>query len=846
MNGLTNEEVKIAREKYGTNEITKKKTKKVINIFVDNLGDPIIRILLIALAVKIVFLLKDFDWYETIGIVTSILLASIVSTISEYGSEKAFEKLQKEAETIKTKVLREKKVIEIKINEVVKGDIIILESGDKVPADGNLIEGKLSVDESLINGESKEKIKTFNDNLYRGTIITEGKGLMHVNEVGNNTTYGQIAKELQIETEESPLKTRLRHLAETISKIGYVGAALVAISYLFKVIIINNSFDYQNIIATITNFRVLSGYILHALTLCVTVIIVSVPEGLPMMITLVLSSNMKKLLKSNVLVRKLTGIETTGSLNILFTDKTGTLTKGKLEVIGIMNPNLEIESYKEVIQNELLKENLIINNDSVYSNETHLAIGSNATDRALKEFIRENSIEKILKKEAFSSDKKYSSVTTKKQTYIKGAYEKLLIKSRKYINKFGYERIITNKEKLLEKLKQLSEKGIRIVMLGIKKENEIILQGFALIRDEPRENVKEALELVEKAGIRTIMITGDSKTTATAIAKELNMLKEDEYVLTSDELNSLTDDEVRKIIPKLRIVARSLPSDKSRLVKLSQSLGYVTGMTGDGINDAPALKKADVGFSMGAGTEVAKEASDIVILDNNFLSITKAILFGRTIFKSIRKFIIFQLTVNICALVISIIGPFINIESPITVVQMLWINMVMDTLAGLAFSYEPPLIEYMEEKPKARNEKILNKYMINEIFITGLYSSLLLILFLKVPAFKNMFRPDETNKYFMTGFFTLFILITIFNSFNARTSRINILADIKKNPIFLGIIIFIATIQLIIIYFGGNVFRTYGLDISEFLTLIILSLTVIPIDWLRKYILKIKGIEKGV
>lgn len=669
---------------------------------------------------------------------------------------------------------------------------------------------------------------------------------MHVDEVGNNTTYGQIAKELQIESEESPLKLRLRTLAETISKIGYIGAALVAFSYLFNVIIIHNNFNYANIINTITNFRALSGHILHALTLCVTVIIVSVPEGLPMMITLVLSSNMKKLLKSNVLVRKLTGIETTGSLNILFTDKTGTLTKGKLEVIGIMNANGEIDFYPDVIQNKYLKENLILNNDSTYSNETHSAIGSNATDRALKEFIRENSNETILNKESFTSEKKYSSVTTKDKTYIKGAYEKLLKNANKYINKFGYERMILNKDKLIEKLNALANKGIRIVMLGIKKNTEIILQGFALIRDEPRENVKETLELVSKAGIQTIMITGDSKVTAASIAKELNMLKEGEYVITSDELKSLTDDEVKQILPKLRVVARSLPSDKSRLVKISQSMGYVTGMTGDGINDAPALKKADVGFSMGSGTEVAKEASDIIILDNNFLSITKAILFGRTIFKSIRKFIIFQLTVNICALAISIIGPFINIESPITVVQMLWINMVMDTLAGLAFSYEPPLMEYMEEKPKERNEKILNKYMINEIIVTGLYSSLLLILFLKVPFFKHMFRPDITNKYFMTGFFTLFILVTIFNSFNARTSRINILADIKKNPVFLGIIIFIASIQVIIIYFGGNVFRTYGLEVNEFISLIFIALTVIPVDWLRKYILKIKGIKKGV
>lgn len=846
MNGLTDEEVKISREKYGNNQITKTKKKKIINIFVDNLGDPIIRILLIALAVKIVFLIKDFDWYETIGIVVSILLASIVSTISEYGSEKAFEKLEEEASQIETKVIRNKKINEIKINDIVKGDIIVLEQGDKVPADGNIVEGKVYVDESLINGEAKEKLKTFNDKLYRGTIITEGKALTQITAVGNETTYGKIAQELQIETEESPLKKRLRNLAETISKIGYIGATLVGISYLFNVIVIHNNFEYTKIIETITNIHQISGYILHALTLCVTVIIVTVPEGLPMMITLVLSSNMKKLLKSNVLVRKLTGIETTGSLNILFTDKTGTLTKGHLEVIGILNPSLEIENYSEVIQNKLLKENLILNNESTYINEKSKAVGSNSTDRALKEFIRENSNKKIINKESFSSEKKYSSITTNERTYIKGAYEKLLPKANKYINKFGYERVLVNKEKIIEKLKELSNKGIRIIMLAIKNNENITVQGFALLRDEPRENVKDALKLVDKAGIRTIMITGDSKETATSIAKELNMLKENEYVITSEELNSLTDEQIIKILPQLRVVARSLPNDKSKLVRLAQKMGYVTGMTGDGINDAPALKKADVGFSMGSGTEVAKEASDIIILDNNFLSITKAILFGRTIFKSIRKFVIFQLTVNLCALAISIIGPFINIESPITVVQMLWINMVMDTLAGLAFSYEPPLEEYMEEKPKEKNEKILNKYMINEIIITGLYSAILLILFLKLPIFKQMFRIDPENKYFMTGFFTLFILIAILNSFNARTSRINILADIKKNPVFLGIIIFICIIQLIIIYFGGNIFRTYGLELKEFILLILIALTVVPVDWLRKYILKLKGIKKGV
>jgi len=487
MNGLTDAEVKINREKYGTNDIEKTKNKNFINIFVDNLGDPIIKILLIALAVKLVFLMKDFNWYETIGIVVAILLASIVSTISEYGSEKAFEKLQEEASQITSKVLRNKEIKEIKISEIVQNDIILLETGDKISADGIVLQGKVSVDESLINGEAKEKNKVFNDKLYRGTIVTEGTCYMKVNAVGNKTAYGNIAKELQVKSEESPLKIRLRHLAETISHIGYVGAGLVAASYLFKVIVMDNNFDLNLIKETITNFSYLSSHILHALTLCVTVVIVTVPEGLPMMITLVLSSNMKKLLKSNVLVRKLTGIETTGSLNILFTDKTGTLTKGKLEVVGILNPNLEIDNYNEVIKNKYLKESIIINNDSTYDSKQNIAIGSNSTDRALREFIKENSYEVVLSKEAFSSEKKYSTVTIENKTYIKGAYEKLLPKTTKYVTKLGYERTIINKNEMIQKLTDLASKGIRIVMLGLKKNNEIILLGFALIRDEPEK-----------------------------------------------------------------------------------------------------------------------------------------------------------------------------------------------------------------------------------------------------------------------------------------------------------------------------------------------------------------------
>ena len=367
--------------------------------------------------------------------------------------------------------------------------------------------------------------------------------------------------------------------------------------------------------------------------------------------------------------------------------------------------------------------------------------------------------------------------------------------------------------------------------------NNLTLIGFLFIKDEIRKEAIEGVKLVKQAGIQTVMITGDNKETAISIAKEAKIIEDNkDLVLTSKELNSMTDNEIKKVLPRLRVVARSLPKDKSRLVRLSEELGLVVGMTGDGVNDAPALKHADVGFAMGSGTEVCKEASDIVILDDNFLSISKAILYGRTIFKSIRKFIIFQLTINLCAISLSIIGPFIGVETPVTVIQMLWINMIMDTLAGIAFSYEPPLKHYMLEKPKKREENIINKYMYSQILFTGIYSSLLCIFFLKSDFVRSLYRSGENYKYLMTAFFTLFIFVGIFNSFNARTTKLNIFSDILKNKTFLLVIAFIVIVQLAIIYFGGGMFRSYGLLPRELLITILFSLTVIPIDILRKYI----------
>ena len=863
-NGLTDDEVIKSRKEFGSNELDKYKRDSFISLLISTLGDPIIKILLIALAIKTVFLFKNFDWYETIGIVIAIFLASFISSVSEYGSSKAFEKLQNEMSEGKCNVIRNGKKIEISASEVVVNDIICLQSGDKIPADGYLIKGKLSVDESSLNGESKESYKTAliskgikkENMVYRGSVVYNSNALMKVTSVGKDTYYGKIAIELQEKQPETPLKRRLREFAKVISKIGYIGAILVFFSYLFKVIVINNNFDLNLIINTITNYPVLFGHVLYALTLCVTIIIVAVPEGLPMMITLVLSSNMKRMIKDNILVRKLVGIETSGNINILFTDKTGTLTYGKLEVESIYSGFLkEFKNEKELLRNSkyysYVKNSCVINNMSSYDNNK--IIGGNTTDRAILSFFKPDTKKYYKEKEIpFDSSYKYSIVKYSGINYIKGAPEVLIDKCSYYIGEDGNKHLLANKIGINNLIKINTSKGIRVLLLAMSSNEKIddfsnlVLIGIVMIKDRVRPDAIKGVELVQEAHIKPIMITGDNKETAVSIAKEVGIYKQGDLVLTSEELNKMSDEELKSNIYNLSIVSRSLPTDKSRLVKVCQELNLVVGMTGDGVNDAPALKKADVGFSMGSGTEVAKEASDIVILDDNFLSISKSILYGRTIFKSIRKFIILQLTINLCALSLSIIGPFINIEMPITVIQMLWINMVMDTLAGLAFSFEPPLIEYMKEKPKKKDESILNSYMLNQILYTGFYSSIICILFLKLPIINNLYRYDVNNKYLYSAFFGLFIFIDIFNSFNARTHRINILSNIFKNKVFIFIMSFIIIVQILLIYYGGNLFRTIGLTYKEFFIMILFAFTVIPFDWIRKLIMKKNNKSLGV
>ena len=846
-NGLSKSEVIKSRNKYGSNKISTGKKNSFLKLLLETMGDPIIRILLIALAIKTLFLFRDFDWYETIGILIAILLASFISTISEYGSEAAFSRLQEESSKIKVKVIRDKKVALVFVDEVVVNDIVVLEPGDKIPADGVVIEGELSVDESMLNGEKKEAKKTPGSTVYRGSVIYKNRGLIKVSSVGENTMYGKIAKEIEEKEPKSPLKERLVGFAKVISRIGYIGAVLISLSYLFKVIVIDNNFNGTLILETLKNFHLMADYLIYALTLSVTIIVVAVPEGLPVMITLVLSSNMKRMLKDNVLVRKLVGIETSGSLNVLLTDKTGTLTKGKLSVsliksyqTGFKNQkSLEVYSY---YADEIVKS-LYYNNESTLSDNK--IIGGNITDQALLSYIKNFKKKEymISDKTNFDSKNKYSSVKIDDTYYYKGASEVLLPNCFYYLDDFGKKCILKNKDKLNEDISSYTKKGERVIVLA-KGSNLKLLTfiGFVCIKDELRDEAKEGIKLIKNAGIDIIMITGDAKETAVSIAKEVGIMNDsNDLALSSEEFNKLSDDFIEDNLKRIKVIARALPLDKSRMVKIIINNDLIVGMTGDGVNDAPALKKANVGFAMGSGTEVAKEASDIVILDDNILSISKAILYGRTIFKSIRKFIIYQVTVNMCALILSLIGPFIGIDTPITIIQMLWLNMIMDTFAALAFSYEAPILDYMNEPPKKKEEPILNRYMLGEILITGTYSALLCILFLKLPIIKSVIRVGENNKYLMTAYFALFIFIGIFNTFNARSTRLNILANIKKNKVFLGMITFIFLTQIYLIYHGGDLFRTYGLTAREFIIVLLLAISVIPFDFIRKIITKKKN-----
>ena len=864
--GLNSEQVRTSLEKYGNNTLSQPPRDTFLDKLLDNFKDPIIKILLFALFVNVVFVFMGHgDWIETSGIFLAILLATLVSTYSEYSNENAFQKLQEEASRIRCKVWRDGEPVEIHIDDIVVGDAVILEAGDKIPVDGILLSGNVKLDQAALNGESEEAHKLiapqdflWDDNnidfldkyrLFRGSVVVEGTGVMEAVKIGDASVYGKLTQELKDDERDSPLKLKLKGLAKSISKFGYAGGVFIAIAFMAQKIL-----HATSVTSYLSNTPALLSDLVQAIILGIIIIVMAVPEGLPLMIAIVSSLNMRKMLNDNVLVRKLVGIETAGSLNILFTDKTGTITKGKLEVVRfITGDKEEFVDFAELPAKikDLTYENVVLNTSATVTDGK--IIGGNMTENALSKFIgdyRTQNVGERLHFVPFNSANKFSwalvSKNDERYCLVKGAPEKLVQEASFYWDAEGNRQPLTEamKQSLDNRMLELAGSAIRMLALcsyedGFADEN-LPLQNLTLvailgIRDEVRQEAIEAIAAVQNAGVQVVMITGDRKETAVAIAKDAGLLQHpEEIVWTSSELAALSDDEVKLLLPKLRVVARALPMDKSRLVRLSQEMNLVVGMTGDGVNDSPALKKADVGFAMGSGTEVAKEAGDIVILDDNFLSIKKAILYGRTIYNSICKFIVFQLTINFSAVAINFIAPFVGIDKPLTITQILWINLVMDTLAAIAFGGEPALEKYLAETPKDRSAPIVSKKMLTTIVLGGAYMTLVAIFFYKSSFIAEMFRSAPNNIYIYTGFFCTYIFMAVANGFNVRVSGVNLLENLRLNKGFLDVMALIVAIQIALTFVGGRILRTAPLNSEEWLVVIALSLSIILVDLLRK------------
>lgn len=585
-------------------------------------------------------------------------------------------------------------------------------------------------------------------------------------------------------------------------------------------------------------------FVMQTIIYSVTIIIMAVPEGLPMMLSIVASMNSQKLLKENILVRNADTIETSGYSNVLFSDKTGTITNGVLSVVEIILGNGSIiNELKNANPN--LKENLVnalgLNNEANVSNK-NIAVGSNSTDRALlnyliKENLHEVDKSEIVSRESFSSATKFASVTLKNgNTYLKGASEVIFDKAKSFIDENGNILELNEEYKniLKEIQKDRAEKSMRILGLSLNEETFI---GFVCIRDDVRNGMKDTVATLNNAGVQVVMVTGDRIETAKAISKEVGILKEGDLAITHDELEAMSDEELKQKLNKIKVVSRALPLDKKRLVDISHSLNNVGGMTGDGVNDSPALKSSDVGFSMGDGTETAKEASDIVILNNSLTSIEKAILFGRTMTKSVQKFIIFQLTVNVSVILVSLISPLFKWHEPFTIIQILWINLIMDTLAALAFGEEPALEEYMEEKPVAKHEPILTSYMKSQIGVVSLFIvSVIFGIYLNIGGLQDILIGEKNEPLLRTFIFTFFVYGIIFNSLNTRSKGLNLLANISKNKKFIYVMGGIAIMQSLLIQYGGKLFSTIPMDTKHFGYALGLAFLVIPIDFLRKKI----------
>lgn len=883
-NGLTEQEVKLSREKYGSNEIPDSEPTTFWQEFKETFGDPMIKILLAIAALMIVMFFFGYaEIYEPAGTIVAVLIVAFVSAKTGVASDTKYRELKDSTKKDQCKVYRDGVIAVIDVDDVVVGDKVLMQSGDKVPADGVLISGSLRVDNSALNGEAEECKKeaapesfqlpeditgdTFVDrySLFRGAVVFDGEGILDVRKVGLSTMMGKMAEEMQENEPDSPLKVKLSKLAHQISTFGYIGAIVIAILYFGYFVLSAGGFEAYVSIGAPEVIR----DVVEAVSLAVVIIVCAVPEGLPLMISLVLMQNTSKMLDHNVLVRKAEGIETSGSVNILFSDKTGTITKGMLEVVEFFTADGKNIELSQLGQHGKVKElvDLAIgkNTQSMFDSE-HRVIGGNATDQALMKFLGEDTYNALARNtecevtacQSFNSSNKFSqaNIDSMGKTFYKGAPERLIDAASRYLDADGKIHSL-DKEVLDKKIQEMASKAMRVLAFGYSEQSleenrindDLVLIGLVGIRDDVRPEAREAIEEVQNAGIQVVMITGDRLETAIAIAKDAGLLKEEsDRAITSSQLNEMSDEEVKELIPHIRVIARALPTDKSRMVRLCQEMNLVVGMTGDGVNDSPALKRADVGFAMGSGTEAAKEAGKIVILDDNFKSIKDAIWYGRTIYHNILKFCKFQLVINVAAVVVSAIAPFFGVEEPLKVTHLLFVNLVMDGLGAIMLGNEPALEKYMHEKPRRRDESIVSKKMMAQILTMGLWLTVLSFAFLKIPFFASFYENQEQQ---LTAYFVLFIVSALFNGFNVRDDGFGIFKGLNENTGFLKVFFAIIVVQALIVNAAlvpfapcqwiGEMFSCVPFGVQGWVVAILLAVTMIPVDLIRKCIVGSKS-----
>ena len=883
-NGLTEQEVKLSREKYGSNEIPDSEPTTFWQEFKETFGDPMIKILLAIAALMIVMFFFGYaEIYEPAGTIVAVLIVAFVSAKTGVASDTKYRELKDSTKKDQCKVYRDGVIAVIDVDDVVVGDKVLMQSGDKVPADGVLISGSLRVDNSALNGEAEECKKeaapesfqlpeditgdTFVDrySLFRGAVVFDGEGILDVRKVGLSTMMGKMAEEMQENEPDSPLKVKLSKLAHQISTFGYIGAIVIAILYFGYFVLSAGGFEAYVSIGAPEVIR----DVVEAVSLAVVIIVCAVPEGLLLMISLVLMQNTSKMLDHNVLVRKAEGIETSGSVNILFSDKTGTITKGMLEVVEFFTADGKNIELSQLGQHGKVKElvDLAIgkNTQSMFDSE-HRVIGGNATDQALMKFLGEDTYSALARNtecevtacQSFNSSNKFSqaNIDSMGKTFYKGAPERLIDAASRYLDADGKIHSL-DKEVLDKKIQEMASKAMRVLAFGYSEQSleenrindDLVLIGLVGIRDDVRPEAREAIEEVQNAGIQVVMITGDRLETAIAIAKDAGLLKEEsDRAITSSQLNEMSDEEVKELIPHIRVIARALPTDKSRMVRLCQEMNLVVGMTGDGVNDSPALKRADVGFAMGSGTEAAKEAGKIVILDDNFKSIKDAIWYGRTIYHNILKFCKFQLVINVAAVVVSAIAPFFGVEEPLKVTHLLFVNLVMDGLGAIMLGNEPALEKYMHEKPRRRDESIVSKKMMAQILTMGLWLTVLSFAFLKIPFFASFYENQEQQ---LTAYFVLFIVSALFNGFNVRDDGFGIFKGLNENTGFLKVFFAIIVVQALIVNAAlvpfapcqwiGEMFSCVPFGVQGWVVAILLAVTMIPVDLIRKCIVGSKS-----